>query len=151
MKTSRLLTLAILFTSALTYAQSVHVDEKGVILGGYDAVSYFSEGGPVLGDEQYSVTYEGAVYYFSNESNLGMFKKNPSKYAPQYGAFCAWAVGEKNTKFPGDPETFKITNGKLYVLYNGPTDNGNFNAYEPWVNDESRLIKQADKNWKSLK
>ncbi|MBV8351135.1 MAG: hypothetical protein JOZ21_02530, partial [Verrucomicrobia bacterium] len=45
----------------------VNVDEKGVILKGYDVVAYFKQGRAVKGNPNYSSRYGGATYYFASE------------------------------------------------------------------------------------
>ena len=37
-------------------------------------------------------TFDGYQFYFRNASNADAFKSNPSKYAPQYGCYCGWAM-----------------------------------------------------------
>lgn len=60
-------------------------------------------------------------------------------------------MAEKNATFPVDPKTFKISDGKLYLFYNGPFGDGKFNALEPWNKEEKRLTQLAETNWKTLK
>src|SRR5258707_10161594 len=70
----------------------VNVDNKGVILKGYDAVAYFTEGKPVKGNPAIKSTHDGATYLFASSENKTAFDKNPAKYVPQYGGFCAYGV-----------------------------------------------------------
>jgi YHS domain-containing protein len=46
---------------------------------------------------------------------LATFKKDPSKYVPQYGGFCANGV-LNNKLADSDPTVFFIANGKLYFF-----------------------------------
>ena len=92
----------------------VNVDSNGVILKGYDVVDYFTQDKAVKGSPNYQTTHQGAIYYFSSAANLATFKKDPSKYVPQYGGFCA--NGVRNGKLAdSDPTVFLIAKGKLYV------------------------------------
>ena len=118
----------------------LNVDEKGVILKGYDAVAYFKEGKAVKGDPKYSSTYEGAIYYFASDADKADFDKSPAKYKPQYGGYCANAM-TKGKLNDIDPNAFYIYKGKLYVC-TGTTQLNNFKA-KPDAN-----IKKADKKWK---
>ena len=70
----------------------VNVNDKGVILDGYDAVAFFTGNKPVQGDAAFQYKYEVAVYYFASQQHLDMVKENPEKYKPQFGAYCAYAV-----------------------------------------------------------
>ena len=47
---------------------------------------------PEMGSQQYAVMYDGYEFYFRNSSNAVAFKTNPTKYAPQYGCYCGWAM-----------------------------------------------------------
>ena len=67
----------------------VNVDSKGVILKGCDAVAYFKEGKPVKGNPAIESAYQGATYLFASAANKADFDKDPAKYVPRYGGFCA--------------------------------------------------------------
>lgn len=118
--------------------------EKGVALSGYDAVAYLKNHKAIKGKKEFAVSNDGIIYYFSGEENKEEFKKDPSKYEPQYGGWCAYAMGKDGDKVDVDPETFKIINGKLYLFYNRFFNN----TLDDWNKDESRLHNQADVNWK---
>ncbi|MFV8370514.1 YHS domain-containing (seleno)protein [Flavobacterium sp. LB2R40] len=117
--------------------------EKNEAIQGYDPVAYFKQGKAVKGKKDISVLYEGVVYYFSLQVNKEYFLKNPSKYEPQYGGWCAFAMGDSNEKVPINPETFKISNGKLYLFYNAYFNN----TLKSWNKNESGLMSKADVNW----
>ena len=70
----------------------VNLDGNGVILKGYDAVGYFEQGKPIKGKSALESTYGGATYLFASASDKAEFDKDPAKYAPQYGGFCAYGV-----------------------------------------------------------
>jgi YHS domain-containing protein len=67
------------------------VDKNGVILKGYDPVGYFTRHQAVQGNPAIQSKFNGAIYHFASAANKAAFDKNPSKYAPQYGGFCASA------------------------------------------------------------
>ncbi len=119
--------------------------DKGVALSGYDPVSYFLKN-PKEGSKTYVFTQDGVKYYFANAANLETFKKNPAAYEPQYGGWCAYAMGAKGEKVEVDPETYKIVEGKLYLFYNRLFNN----TLTDWNKDESNLKKKADANWMKL-
>ena len=119
----------------------VNVDKNGVILHGYDAVAYVEENRPVKGDPKFSSTYRTATYYFASAAHKAAFDKNPAKYAPQYGGFCAESMS-RNKLVDIDPNVFFVYKGKLYVC---STAKGAKTFYSnPEVN-----IKKADKNWET--
>ena len=70
---------------------------------------------------------------------------------PQCDGYCAWGVAEKNTKFPVNPETFKIVDGKLYLFFNGDFNGKPFNTLTEWNKEEKKLITKLPKTWAVLK
>jgi YHS domain-containing protein len=122
-------------------APRVNVDRNGVILKGYDPVGYFTEHRAVKGDPKFSSKYRGATYYFASDANKSAFEKDPAKYAPQYGGFCANGM-TKNKLDDIDPNVFFIYKGKLYVCQSEKA--GKIFYSNPDVN-----IKKADANWRN--
>lgn len=149
MKQSILTVISILALSLATQFASAAEDPvytslfSNKALGGYDTVSYFTVGKPVKGSKDFQYKYKGADWYFSSEENLELFKKEPTKYAPQYGGYCAWAVGEKNKLYKGDAKHWKIINKKLYLNYNKSVNDN-------WLKDSANFIKKADANWPKI-
>lgn len=124
------------------FSQHLNLKNK-LAIDGYDPVAYFLTSHAQQGLKSNAVSYQGAIYYFSSEANKETFKRNPSKYVPQYGGWCAFAIGDTGEKVKVDPETFQIKDGKLYLFYNF---RGN-NTLVPWNKNLEILRKQADKNW----
>ncbi|CAN5462135.1 hypothetical protein BH11BAC2_BH11BAC2_19770 [soil metagenome] len=140
--------IALLFTVHQISAQNAvlrqkHFNtEKNLAISGYDPVSYFS-GKPLEGLKALSFTVDGITYRFATAKNLELFKKNPASYEPQYGGWCAYAMGSSGEKVEVDPETFKIINGKLYLYYNKFFNN----TLSSWNKNEAVLKAKADANW----
>ena len=130
---------------AATRLKNFNLDDK-VAIQGYDPVSYFTERKAVKGKKDLAVSHQGVLYYFSSEANKEEFKKNPSKYEPQYGGWCAYAMGAKGEKVSIDPKTFKIVDGKLFLFYNKFFNN----TLTDWNKDESSLHSKADINWQKI-
>ncbi|WP_291726685.1 YHS domain-containing (seleno)protein [Bernardetia sp.] len=121
--------------------------DKGVAIEGYDVVSYFVENKPQKGKPSISARYLGVIYRFATKEHRDLFIKNPQKYMPQYGGWCAYAMGAKNEKVTMNPENYKIVDGKLYLFYkNFFTD-----TLEDWNEDEENLKKKANENWSEVK
>ena len=152
MNTKRILILFVALLSATTFAQTAAKRtsefnlEKKTAIQGYDPVAYFTQKKAVKGKPAIAATYEGVVYNFSSQANKDLFLKNPSAYEPQYGGWCAYAMGAKGEKVEVDPGTFKILDGKLYLFYNAYFNN----TLEKWNKDEINLKKKSDANWKKL-
>ena len=120
-------------------AHKLNLDSQGVILKGYDPVAYFTQKKAVKGAPRYKVSHQGATYYFSSAANLATFKGNPSKYAPQYGGFCANGMKDRHA-VDIDPTVFFIIKGKLYVCASP-------DAEKEFRSNERENIKNADRNW----
>ncbi|OYU68230.1 MAG: YHS domain protein [Cytophagaceae bacterium BCCC1] len=120
--------------------------EKGLAIQGFDPVTYFTQNKAIEGNKQFAAQYDGVTYYFSNATNKDLFVKEPKKYEPQYGGWCAYAMGATNNKVEIDPETFKILNGKLYLFFHSWTNN----TLLKWNKDEANLKAKADKNWQAI-
>ncbi len=119
---------------------------KGIAIQGYDPVAYFTDGKAVKGKKEIAVIHQGVTYYFSKAANKDAFLKSPDQYEPQYGGWCAYAMGATGDKVSVDPETFKINNGKLYLFYHSWTNN----TLTSWNKDETKLKSAADKNWQKF-
>ncbi len=133
------------------YAQSPAVRakhfnlKKKMALQGYDPVSYFKNG-PKKGLEQHQYTHGGVVYYFANPQNREEFSKAPEQYEPQYGGWCAYAIGATGDKVKIDPETYKIVDNKLFLFYNFR----GHNTLPEWNKDEENLKPAADRYWSEV-
>ncbi|MBI1369832.1 MAG: hypothetical protein GC162_14400 [Planctomycetes bacterium] len=123
-----------------------NADRHGVALKGYDPVAYFDGGNPTPGRKDLTAEHDGVTYRFATEAHREAFIASPEKYAPQYGGWCAKAIAE-GKKVEINPKTFKITNGRLFLFYNGLLGN----ALPPWTADEANYIVKADANWPTIK
>lgn len=147
-KTILILLVAFISASGLAQnARTTHFNlEKKVAIQGYDPVAYFTQKKAIKGKSAIAYSYDGVTYYFSTQANKDTFIKNPAGYEPQYGGWCAYAMGSNGEKVEIDPETFKILNGKLYLFYNAYFNN----TLKSWNKDEANLKKKADANWKKI-
>jgi YHS domain-containing protein len=123
-----------------------NVPANHLAIEGYDPVAYFAENEAIEGKKEFSYTYDGVVYHFATAQHLQTFKANPQKYQPQYGGWCAYAMGAKGEKVDIDPETFKVLDGKLYLFYNRFFNN----TKTSWDKDEANLKHKADINWQKI-
>ena len=126
-----------------------NVDEQGVVLGGYDVVSYFTADTAVHGSAKHSTEYDGVTFHFSSAENLTAFRSDPAKYAPRFGGYCAFGLAAHNAKVPANPSTFKIYNGELLLFFNDLYEGKKVNTKIMWNANEKALHATADKNWKT--
>lgn len=108
-------------------------------LQGYDPVAYFVENRPVKGSPEFQKDWDGARYHFASAKNRESFAADPDRYAPQFSGYCSASVGY-GRKNEGDPLTWKIVEGKLYV----------FGRPGPWVDDPVTLVR-SHAAWPALK
>jgi YHS domain-containing protein len=120
----------------------VNVNEKTVIIEGYDPVAYFTDNKAVKGNEQFTAQFEGATYWFASAEHAELFKTDPSKYAPQYGAFCGYAVSIGKLR-PVDPTIFQIEDGRLILQHTQE-------AYRLFNKELKENTSKADKNWPGI-
>ncbi len=134
------------YSQSETFRMKQYNLDDGIAIKGYDPVAYFAQGKAIKGKKDFSYTWEGVVYHFTGSADLESFRSNPSKYEPQYGGWCAYAMGHDGSKVEIDPETFKIINGKLFLYYNRFFNN----TLKAWNQDEPKLHSQADANWQKI-
>ncbi len=64
---------------------------NGVAISGYDPVSYFSSGGP-QGLARNHAAYKGCDFPFRDGGQPHALHREPEKYLPQYGGYCAYGT-----------------------------------------------------------
>lgn len=134
-----------LFASATSFAVDVDVnaDANAVAIKGYDTVAYFTMNKAVKGSEDFTAQHKSATYHFVSAEHRDLFKADATKYAPQYGGFCAMGVA-MNLKFDTDPTAWKIVNDKLYL-------NLSKTVQTAWLRDVPGNLVTSEKNWPELK
>lgn len=137
--TTILLALAVVVFSGF---KPVISNKDNIAINGYDVVAYHTEGKPRKGSLLYYFKWKDVEWRFASIKNLQLFMKEPEKYAPQYGGYCAICIAFNNT-VAFDPEAFALYEGKLYLF-----DNKKLLA--EWRKDPKRFIKPADTNYKDF-
>ena len=132
----------VLAAGASLTAQKVNTSFTGLAIDGYDPVAYFTEHKPVKGRSEFPYEHGGATYRFASAANRDLFVKDPQKYLPQFGAFCAYAVSRGYTA-DTDPLAWKVVDGKLYLNYNA-------GAQKKWEEDIAGNIQKGNANWPAL-
>ncbi len=114
----------------------------GVAIDGYDPVAYFTDAKPMEGSKDFSFDWKGATWRFASAGHRDLFAKDPEKYAPQYGGYCAYAVA-KNSTADIDPDAWTIRDGKLYLNYDKKIQ-------AKWLANVDDFIVKADANWPKM-
>ena len=136
-----------------TVSPALAVDEQNLSAGltgenaplamhGYDPVAYFTRGAPTLGSAEHAVVHAGATYYFASEAHAEQFAKNPAKYVPGFGGYCAFGVSV-GKKFDADPRYWAISDGRLYLNLNAEIAKM-FQANVPGA------VAKAEKQWQKI-
>lgn len=112
---------------------------SNVMLKGHDVVSYFTDNKHALGSAQFASHYEGVNFYFASAAHKALFDKEPTKYLPQYGGYCADGI-VYGIPWGGDADTWTLHNGKLYIF----GGQGSKDAFE--LNPAANYV-LADKYW----
>lgn len=136
-----LLVATLLATSLV--AAPVNTNWRGLAIKGFDPVAYFTDSKPVEGSAGFTFEWEGAKWRFASAEHRDTFAKDPEKYAPQFGGYCAWAVSQGYTA-DIDPEAWKIVGAKLYLNYSPKVQ-------EKWAEDVPGNIAKAEANWPKLR
>ena len=147
---STALALALLSLGATAFAADEYNVSKGVTtagvplgLHGVDAVALTTLGAVAEGDATFTVTHDGAAYYFASQKSADTFSADPEGYLPQYGGFCAYAVA-LGKKFDGDPMFADIVDGKLFLFVNGA-------VFERYLADRDAILAKAEQVWPSIR
>lgn len=126
------------------YNVSTGITAAGAPLGlhGFDPVALTTYNAVAEGDASHTVVEDGVAYYFASADSARMFKKDPARYAPQYGGFCAYAVAV-GKKFDGDPQFADIVDGKLYLFVNA-------DVFAKYKKDKANILKRAERTWPTI-
>ncbi len=139
---------AIISTNAMAQDNRANnIDNSNIALQGYSAVSYADLNLAQKGVKEFKSEYQKIVYYFTSAEQKATFDRNPTKYLPQYGGFCAFGT-YAGAKFRVDPNKFITKDGKYYLFLN----NIEFDAKQLWLdeNNHKQLVSTADSNWIKL-
>ncbi len=114
-------------------------EQSTVMLKGHDVVSYFTTGKHAQGDAKFASTYENVNFYFASAEHKALFDKEPTKYIPQFGGYCANGV-VYGIPWGGDADTWRIEGGKLYIF-------GGRQSKDAFELDVPGNLKLAQKYW----
>ena len=116
-------------------------DDKHLMLFGHDVVSYFTENKHQLGSAAYKSKVGEVTFRFVSAENKALFDKEPTKYIPQYGGYCANGL-VYSIPWGGNADNFKIIDGKLYIF-------GGQGSLDAFLLNPKGNIELADKYWKT--
>jgi len=126
-------------TAFASGGRAVNVSRGELAVHGYDVVAYVTDAGAVRGRAEYEYRWSGAVWRFASAAHRDQFAREPERYAPQFGGYCAWAVSRGYTA-DVDPEAWRIVDGKLYLNYSK-------RVQRMWEQDIPGNIAKGRANW----
>ena len=113
-------------------------DAGGVALQGYDVVGYLDDR-VEKGVKELSFDYGGVTWWFTSAGHRDSFAGDPVRYVPEYGGFCAYAIG-RGYPATADPRSYLVAGGKLLLFYDRV-------VRAVWEQDQRLLTAKADRNW----
>jgi YHS domain-containing protein len=90
-------------------------EAANLLLKGADVVAYFTQGAYQPGKPEFSSRHEGIDLRFASAEHQALFERDPAKYLPQFGGYCANGIAY-GIPWGGDADTWKIIDGKLYIF-----------------------------------
>jgi len=137
-----LLVLGLVFPALADEKILLNLDKDGAAIQGYDPVAFFTESKPVKGKAEFVARHKGATYFFASKENREVFKKDPAKYEPAFGGYCAYGVS-RGKLVEIDVEAFQIVDGRLLLQYSKGV-RADFNK------DAKGNLSKAESNWPGL-
>ncbi len=130
--------------ASLAVADSIKInaDSAGVAISGYDTVAYFTLGKPIKGDQRFEVQWQEARWRFATADHRVLFLRDPDRYAPRFGGFCAVGLARGHLATV-DPEAWRIVENKLFLMYSE-------NSQHFFQKDIAGTIANAEKTWQTL-
>jgi len=129
--------------SGIAGAKELHnLDQNGAEIQGYDPVAFFTDNRPVKGNSQFQSEYQGAKYYFASAAHKAAFDKEPAKYEPQFGGYCAYGAS-RGKPAPIKIEAWQIVNGRLLMQYD-------LDIKDRFNKDTQGNLQKADQNWPGI-
>ena len=119
-------------------AHAIDGNER-VMMKGADLVAYFTQNKDVQGNPSINSTFEKITFYFSTAENKALFDKEPMKYQPQYGGYCANGI-VYGIPWGGDADSWRMIDGKLYIF-------GGQGSRDAFLLDVPKNRGLADKYW----
>jgi len=111
-------------------------------LDGYCVVAYQRRNRAMKGSEEFTHTYHGKVYRFTDPLAKAMFIGDPDKYLPKYDGYCAEGVS-RGKRYPADPESFVIHAGRTFLFFDA-------DARVKFVVNPKAMAQKADARWAEM-
>ena len=112
----------------------------GIALDGYDPVAYHTIGEARVGEPGIATRWLNLEWRFISETHRAEFETDPVAFAPQFGGYCAKAVGS-GFSGGGNPRVWHLENGRLYFFFSE-------GAREDWLAElDTGILARSEANW----
>lgn len=133
---------ALTFSSLAQTKLLLNLNKAGLALQGYDPVAFFTDNRAIKGKPEFKSIRANATYQFASREHKELFDKDPAKYDPAFGGYCAYGVS-RNKLVEIDVDASQIVDGLLLLQYSKGVRN-DFNK-----NTKGNLAK-AENNWPQI-
>lgn len=130
---------ALLLAGCATRNYVADGDDARLMLRGNDPVAYQTDGRAIPGKSAIRVVHEGLVYRFASEANRRAFLREPARFVPAYGGYCA-SGAPYALKAAIGAEVFRVVDGRLYLF-------GSERSRRHWEMDQAHNIALGDRYW----
>jgi hypothetical protein len=116
--------------------------EDGIAIRGADAVAYFQGKGAVAGTVRERVRWHGAFWLFSSSANREAFEREPRRFAPRFGGYCAYTLSQGRLA-ASDPRAYALHGGRLYLMHSVADR-------KSWTENLDRNVRLAEAYWPQI-
>lgn len=117
--------------------------KDNVVLEGYDVVAYQNGKSAVKGSAKHQDEYKDLKFHFESEENRAAFAREPERFLPAYGSYCAFALSRGYPAL-ANPKVFAIHRGRLYLFFDGT-------VRAMWEQSADQLIERSDRRWPEVR
>ncbi len=112
---------------------------NALMLKGYDVVSYFVDNKDAMGSPSFRTVYQGITFQFASAEHKALFDKEPTKYLPEFGGYCANGI-VYGIPWGGDGNVWKMIDSKVYIF-------GGQGSMDAFLLDQKGNLALAQKYW----
>ncbi|MCX6592616.1 MAG: hypothetical protein NTZ56_13925 [Acidobacteria bacterium] len=111
------------------------------MLAGFDPVAWVARKQALAGSATITADYDGRTVRFASMESRQAFLKEPGRYLPEYGGYCAFSLAQGEAR-EGQPTAFRILAGRIYLFAT--------EAFAvSWERDAAHLVPLADDAWRT--
>ncbi|MCX6597345.1 MAG: hypothetical protein NTV70_13365 [Acidobacteria bacterium] len=117
--------------------------EGKAILSGFDPVAWLVLKRAKAGSSDITTVHAGQTIRFANQESREAFLKEPGRYLPEYGGYCAYSMA-RGEALEGQPMAFRLLAGRVYLFAT--------EAFAvSWERDQANLVPAADQAWRTAR